>query len=40
MSRGVEMSEIIAFPDGIKYSGFGDPDGNSWIVQEIPPSIR
>jgi predicted enzyme related to lactoylglutathione lyase len=35
-SRGVEMGEIIEYPGGIKYSGFIDPDGNSWTLQEVP----
>ncbi|MEO8611425.1 MAG: VOC family protein [Chloroflexota bacterium] len=37
IGRGVEMGEITEYPGGIKYSGFGDPDGNSWTFQEIPP---
>jgi hypothetical protein len=37
--RGVEIGEIIEFDRGIKVAGFGDPDGNSWILQEIPPGI-
>jgi catechol 2,3-dioxygenase-like lactoylglutathione lyase family enzyme len=37
MSRGVEMGEIIEYPGGIKFCGFSDPDGNSWLLQEIPP---
>ena len=39
ISRGVMMGEIIEFPRGIKYSGFSDPDGNSWTLQEIPPGL-
>ncbi len=34
--RGVGMGEIIEYPGGIKYAGFSDPDGNSWLLQEIP----
>jgi len=37
--RGVEMGEVIEYPQGIKYSGFSDPDGNSWTLQEIPPNL-
>ena len=36
ISLGVDMGEVIEFPGGIKYSGFSDPDGNSWTLQEIP----
>jgi catechol 2,3-dioxygenase-like lactoylglutathione lyase family enzyme len=39
ISRGVEMGEVIEYPRGIKYSGFSDPDGNSWTLQEIPPNL-
>ncbi len=34
--RGVEISEIKDL-GGVKYAFFGDPDGNSWALQEIPP---
>ena len=35
-SRGVEVGEVDDM-GGIKYVGFSDPDGNSWLLQEIPP---
>ena len=37
LDRGVEVSEISVFTesDGGTFSGFKDPDGNSWAVQEI-----
>ena len=35
-ARGVEISEIKDL-GGIKFAHFGDPDGNSWTLQEIPP---
>ena len=36
-SRGVECSEITVFDerDGGTFFGFADPDGNSWVVQQI-----
>lgn len=34
--RGVKMGEIIEYPQGIKYVDFSDPDGNTWLLQEIP----
>jgi len=51
LSRGVDVSEIVAFgdQDGSRFFGFADPDGNTWSVQElkvrgekplIPPDAR
>jgi catechol 2,3-dioxygenase-like lactoylglutathione lyase family enzyme len=34
--RGVEVSEIQDFPWG-RFVFFGDPDGNRWAVQQLPP---
>ena len=35
--RGVECSEIMVFSpdDGGTFFGFGDPDGNTWAVQQL-----
>jgi catechol 2,3-dioxygenase-like lactoylglutathione lyase family enzyme len=48
VSRGVEVSAIQHFDDGIQKEGpggdwnsfifFSDPDGNSWAVQQKPAS--
>ena len=35
-SRGVEVGEVDDM-GSIKYVAFSDPDGNSWLLQEIPP---
>jgi catechol 2,3-dioxygenase-like lactoylglutathione lyase family enzyme len=35
-SRGVEVSDVDEHPQGIKYVHFSDPDGNSWLFQEMP----
>jgi catechol 2,3-dioxygenase-like lactoylglutathione lyase family enzyme len=37
LDRGVEASEITVFDerDGGTFFGFGDPDGNTWAVQEL-----
>ncbi len=35
-SRGVEVGDVIEYPQGIKFVGFSDPDGNSWLFQEMP----
>ena len=34
-SRGVEVSGVDDL-GGIKYVHFSDPDGNTWLLQEIP----
>jgi catechol 2,3-dioxygenase-like lactoylglutathione lyase family enzyme len=36
ISRGVEVGEIDEHDQGIKYVQFSDPDGNSWLFQEMP----
>ncbi|MGZ8630367.1 MAG: glyoxalase superfamily protein [Actinomycetota bacterium] len=35
--RGVEVSDVQVFPWG-SFVFFGDPDGNAWSVQELPPA--
>ena len=39
VERELEVSEITDF-SGVKYAGFSDPDGNSWLLQEFPPELR
>ncbi len=39
LKRGVEVGEIVEYPRGIKYARFSDPDGNSWLLQEIPANL-
>lgn len=34
VSRGVQVGGIDDM-GGVKYAGFSDPDGNSWLLQEI-----
>lgn len=34
--RGVGLSEVIVYVQGIKMASFSDPDGNSWTLQELP----
>jgi catechol 2,3-dioxygenase-like lactoylglutathione lyase family enzyme len=34
--RGVEVGEIDEHPQGVKYVHFSDPDGNTWLLQEMP----
>ncbi len=35
VNRGVQIGEVDDL-GGIKYARFNDPDGNSWLLQEIP----
>ena len=37
--RGVEVGKVDDL-GGIKYVSFSDPDGNSWLLQEIPADLR
>ncbi|HLV44547.1 MAG TPA: VOC family protein [Aggregatilineales bacterium] len=39
IGRGVEVSEVVEFDRGIKVATFSDPDGNSWVLQEVPPGV-
>jgi predicted enzyme related to lactoylglutathione lyase len=39
VQRGIEIGEITDL-GGVKYAGFGDPDGNLWLLQEFPPDLR
>ena len=34
--RGVEVGEVEEHGRGVKYVPFSDPDGNSWVFQEMP----
>ena len=36
MSKGVEVGEVEEHARGVKYVSFSDPDGNSWVFQEMP----
>jgi catechol 2,3-dioxygenase-like lactoylglutathione lyase family enzyme len=35
-SRGVAVGDVDEHDQGIKYLAFSDPDGNSWVFQEMP----
>ena len=35
-SRGVVVGEVVGLDRGVKYVFFSDPDGNSWVFQEMP----
>lgn len=34
--RGVRVGEVQDVGRGVKFVSFRDPDGNSWLLQEIP----
>src|SRR5947208_14921821 len=36
VGRGLDVGEIQDFPWG-SFVFFGDPDGNGWAVQQVPP---
>ena len=36
LERGVPAGEVQDFPWG-RFTGFSDPDGNEWAVQQLPP---
>jgi catechol 2,3-dioxygenase-like lactoylglutathione lyase family enzyme len=36
VARGVDVSPVQVFPWG-SFVFFGDPDGNRWAVQQLPP---
>lgn len=36
LERGVEVGEVQNFPWGA-FVFLSDPDGNTWLVQQIPP---
>jgi len=39
VKRGIDVGEVTDFKS-VKYAGFSDPDGNSWLLQEFPPEVR
>jgi catechol 2,3-dioxygenase-like lactoylglutathione lyase family enzyme len=39
VKRGLEVGEVWDLK-GVKYAGFSDPDGNSWLLQEFPANLR
>src|SRR5690348_14090837 len=36
IGRGVEVGEVEAHDQEVKYAAFSDPDGNTWTLQEMP----
>ena len=36
LARGVAVSEVEEHDQGVEYVHFADPEGNSWVLQEMP----
>jgi predicted enzyme related to lactoylglutathione lyase len=36
MGRGVEVGKVVILPGDIRFAHFRDPDGNTWLLQQIP----
>jgi len=39
LARGVEVGNVVDM-GGILFARFADPDGNSWLLQEIPARFK
>ncbi|MFC5006453.1 VOC family protein [Dactylosporangium cerinum] len=39
LARGVEVGGVDDL-GGVYYVAFADPDGNTWLLQEMPPGAR
>jgi catechol 2,3-dioxygenase-like lactoylglutathione lyase family enzyme len=39
LARGVQVEEVTEVSQ-VRYAAFSDPDGNTWLLQEFPPSLR
>ena len=39
IGRGVDVGEVVEMST-VKFASFSDPDGNLWLLQEIPPDFR
>lgn len=39
LARGVEVGQIDDVGGGVRMARFADPDGNSWLLQEIPANL-
>jgi len=37
--RGIAVGSVMDV-GGVKYAEFADPDGNVWLLQEVPPAMR
>jgi len=35
VARGVEVSAVSELGGGVRHAYFSDPDGNSWVLQQI-----
>ena len=39
VKRGLDVAEVWDI-QRVKYTGFSDPDGNAWLLQEFPAHLR
>lgn len=39
LRRGTDVSEVQDV-GGFSFAYFSDPDGNRWVIQEIPPTVQ
>ena len=39
IEHGVAVEAIIVYPGDIKFASFHDPDGNLWLLQEMPSNL-
>ncbi len=35
IGRGVDVGETMDVGGGVRFAGFADPDGNTWVLQEM-----
>lgn len=40
LGRGVPVSAVDVYRGGVRMASFSDPDGNSWVLQQMGPSHR
>ncbi len=36
VENGVDVGEVQEM-GGVRWTGFSDPDGNEWVLQQLPP---
>lgn len=39
IGRGVDVGDVMNM-GGVLFARFADPDGNSWMLQEVPPVLK
>ena len=36
IGHGVDVGEVEHVGGGVRYAGLADPDGNTWVLQQMP----